>query len=170
MEERLRTHHESLSRLVEFTKSADYKAAPILAVHIALGGALTARFENLLACMDGFPSDPASSLLVALTVLYVGFILVSFWMAAKVFFPITDLPRGHSDSLVYFEDIQAMSPETFTERATQMDTDEIERQLLQQIHAVSHVVSTKMARVKWAFRMSIPAVILCVTLIAWGST
>ncbi len=169
MEERLKTHHESLSRLVEFTKSADHKAAPILAVHIALGGTLAARFENLLALLEGLPSDVASILLAVLMVLYVGFTLTSFWMAVRVFFPITSPPSGHGDSLIYFEDIQAMSLEDFVERATQMDSDENERQLLQQIYAVSHVVSAKMNRVKWAFRLSIPSIILWAVLIAWGN-
>ncbi len=169
MEERLKTHHESLSRLVEFTKSADHKAAPILAVHIALGGTLAARFENLLARMGELPCDIASILLFVVVLLYVGFTLTSFWVAARVFFPITSPPSGHGDSLIYFEDIQAMSLEHFMDRATQMDADENERQLLQQIHAVSHVVSTKMNRVKWAFRLSIPSVILWAVLIAWGN-
>ena len=49
MEERLRSHYESLSRVIRFTRTADAKAAPVLALQVALLGALATRFEELYA-------------------------------------------------------------------------------------------------------------------------
>ena len=47
MEERLRSHYESLSRVIRFTRTADAKAAPVLALQIALLGTLATRSEEL---------------------------------------------------------------------------------------------------------------------------
>ena len=46
LEERLRSHYESLSRAIRFTRTADAKAAPVLALQVALLGALATRFED----------------------------------------------------------------------------------------------------------------------------
>ena len=47
MEERTKSHYESLTRAIGFTRSADRKAAPVLALQIALAGTMAARLENL---------------------------------------------------------------------------------------------------------------------------
>lgn len=169
MEERLRTHHESLSRAVLFTRAADSKAAPILAVQIALVGALATRFDKLLSIMTDCPFDTAALALIVLVIAYVAFLSASVAIATMVFLPITRPSGQTSNSLLYFEDVQAMSLEEFTSKTAQLDEDDIERQLLQQIHAVSRVVSVKMRRVRWAFILSVPAVVLWVALMAWGS-
>ena len=55
MEERLRSHYESLSRVIRFTRTADTKAAPVLALQVALLGGLTTRFEDLYAIIGPDP-------------------------------------------------------------------------------------------------------------------
>ena len=98
--------------------------------------------------------------------LYLVLLALSWIKAACVFIPATPKTR---QSLIYFEDIGAMELGQFAEKSSRMDADEIERQLLQQIHAVSRIASDKMRRVRWAFRLSIAAVVLWIVLMAWGS-
>ena len=47
MEERLRSDYESLSRVIGFTRAADAKAGPVLALQVALAGTIAARMEGL---------------------------------------------------------------------------------------------------------------------------
>ena len=49
--ERLRSHYESLSRVIRFTRWADTKAAPVLALQVALVGTLAARSDRLAATL-----------------------------------------------------------------------------------------------------------------------
>ena len=115
MEERLNSHYESLSRCIAFTRSADAKAAPVLALQIAILGALAARFEKLIPALFAEPwcFDKSVSLgrSDALT--------LASWappsaMAAWVYIPMH--PRT-GESLIYFEDIAAMQSEAFVKRA-----------------------------------------------------
>ena len=87
-------------------------------------------------------------------------------MAAWVYMPTH--PRTGA-SLIYFEDIAAMSGETFAQRAKEMSPDAIEDQLLSQIHTVSQIASAKMRRVRCAFWLSVPSFILGLILLACGS-
>ena len=48
MDERLQSHYESLQRVIRFTRQADVKAAPAIALQIALVGALATRLDKLL--------------------------------------------------------------------------------------------------------------------------
>ena len=166
LEERLKTHHESLSRAILFTGIADRKAAPILAIQIALIGTLAARSESLVSCIVSDPTDPfAVTLMVTLSAYLVLFVTTVF-VAARVYIPMTP---STGSSLIYFEDISSISVESFIEQAGQLDSAKIERQLLQQIHTVSQIASIKMQRVRRAFFLSGPATVLWVVLIVWGS-
>ncbi len=158
LEDRLKSHYESLSRAISFTRMADAKAAPVLALHIALLGTLATRAESLLSF--------ESAILTALLVLYATLVLLSMILAANVYIP--RHPRSNK-SLIYFEDIASMPVESFIKRAKRVDSDFIERQLLEQIHTVSKIASVKMRRVGWAYYFSIPSVVLWVVLFGWGS-
>ena len=57
MEERLTSHYESLSRVIRFTRTADRKAAPVLALQVALLGALATRFDRLQSIIFGSSCD-----------------------------------------------------------------------------------------------------------------
>ena len=85
--------------------------------------------------------------------------------AARVYIPMH--PRT-GESLIYFEDIAAMRSESFAKRAKAMSPDMIEEQLLSQIHIVSRIASAKMHRVRWAFWLSVPSLVLGLILLAWG--
>ena len=166
MEERLRSHYESLTRAIGFTKTADGKAAPALALQVALAGTVAARFERLAPLIGKGTWDVEAAVLAGLLAIYAISVIGVVALAAGVYLPRT--PRTGS-TLIYFEDIAAMPFESFQKQAGQMDADAIEGQLLEQIHTVSRIASAKMRRVRWAYYLSIPSVILWVVLVGWSS-
>ena len=166
MEERLKSHYESLSRAIWFIRSADMKAAPVLAVQLALIGTLATRFEKLTSIVATTPWDCEQIALSVLATLYALSVGGVVWFAIRVYVPVN--PKT-GKSLIYFEDIAAMEYETFQAKAKDMSAEEIERQLLDQVYRVSRITSVKMRRVRWAFWMSVPAVALWISLMAWAS-
>ena len=166
MEERLRSHYESLTRVIRFVRAADTKAAPVLALQIALVGTLAARSDRLQAILVKDPVEIESIILIALIVLYSLLLVSVVAFAALVYVPIN--PRA-GESPIYFEDIAAMDYETFESRAKGMSAEVIESHLLDQVHRVSKIASVKMRRVRWAFLLSAPASALWLVLLAWGT-
>ncbi len=166
MEERLTSHYESMSRAIRFVRIADMKAAPILALQIALVGTLAARFDKLLSIFTREPFDLEIAMLLILLFLYVGNLITVALLASLVYIP-RNPKTGRS--IIYFEDIAAMRFDSFEEQAKQMSPEYIELQLIDQIHSVSRIVSTKMRYVRWAFILSLPSIILWAALLAWGS-
>lgn len=166
MEERLRSHYESLSRAIGFTRAADSKAAPALALQVALAGIVAARFERLAPIIGKEPWGVESAVLAGVLALYALSVIGVVAFATSVYLPRNPRTGG---SLIYFEDIAAMSLESLREQATSMGTEIIERQLLDQIHTVSRIASTKMRRVRWAYYLSLLSVVFWVILLGWGS-
>ena len=166
MEQRLKSHYESLARAIEFTKMADAKAGPLLAAHVLMAGALATRFDNLGVIITGNAGVIQQIALIAGLTLYAALLAAAWIKAACVFIPAT--PKT-GQSLIYFEEIGAMSFEQFADASRQLDAEAIENQLLQQIHEVSRIASKKMCRVRWAFWLSIAAVVVWIVLMAWGS-
>ena len=166
MEERLTSHYESLSRVIRFTRTADRKAAPVLALHIALLGALATRFDRLRSIIVGDPCDAERVALVAVLASFVASLLIAGVLAASVYMPRN--PRT-GKSNIFFEDIAAMEYPEFETAARNMGSDVIERQLIDQIYRVSRVASIKMKRVRWAIWSSAPAVALGLVLLAWST-
>ena len=167
MEERLQSHYESLQRVIRFVRLADAKAAPVIALQVALVGTLAARFDRLQPIVLQSHLDAEQIVLIAVMLLYFVCLLSVIVLAGLVYVPRN--PTTGGESLVYFEDIRAMGYERFEEQAMQMTTDKIERQLLDQIYRVSGVVSVKMCRVRWALILSAPAGMLWFVLMVWGS-
>ncbi len=166
MEERLNSHYESLSRCIAFTRAADAKAAPVLALQIAILGALAARFEKLIPALLVESWCFNNAVLWVVLIAYLVFMGTAVVMAAWVYMPTH--PRT-GQSLIYFEDIAAMRSEAFVKLAKEMSPDTIEEQLLSQIHIVSRIASAKMRRVRRAFWLSGVSLVLGLILLAWGS-
>ena len=166
MEERLRSHYESLARVIRFTRTADTKAAPLIALQVALVGTLAARFEKLLDIVWHGPWDIERGVIIALAALYFCCLAAVVWLAALVYMP-TNPSTGKS--LIFFEDVVSMGFEPFETRARNMSADSIERQLIDQVHRVSIIASAKMRRVRWAFWWSLPATLLWLVLLGWSS-
>ena len=57
----------------------------------------------------------------------------------------------------------------FRDQAKRLEPEAIEDQLLDQIHEVSRIASMKMRRVRWAYLVSGPAIVVWVVVLAWGS-
>ena len=72
-------------------------------------------------------------------------------------------------SLIYFKDIGEMRYCRFEERSMRMTPEEIERQLLAQIHRVSKIASDKMRLVSCAFISGAISGALGIALLGWGS-
>ena len=166
MEERLKSHYESLSRAIGFIRLADAKAAPALALQIALVGTLAARFERYAPILSEETWGTESVALGALMGLYALLLISIVAIAASVYLPRN--PRT-GRSLIYFEDISALPFEEFKVHAGEMTPETIESQLLQQIHAVSGVASVKMRRVRYVYLLSAPSLVLWIVLLAWGN-
>ncbi len=166
MEERLTSHYESLSRAIRFVRMADMKAAPILALQVALVGTLAARFDKLLSILTRGAFDLEMAILLILLILYAALLIVVVSLASLVYMP-RNPKTGRS--IIYFEDIAAMRFDSFEKRAKQMSPEKIELQLLDQVHRVSQIVSSKMRYVRWAFILSLPSIVLWAALLAWGS-
>ena len=166
MEERLRSHYESLTRAIRFARTTDGKAAPVLALHIALLGALATRADKLLAIVSQEPWGIENTIILGLVALYGVLILVVVALAAWVYVPMN--PRT-GKSLIYFEDIAHMDRQLFECRSKSVSEESIESDILDQIYRVSQIASAKMRRVRWAFYLSAPAILLWLALFVWSA-
>ena len=165
MNERLHSHYQSLTRAIDFTKGADAKAAPVVILHVALIGALAFRAAPLFDALKQPSWDTSQIALVLVLALYMYFSVGAIWFAGCVFLPKT--PR-EGNSLIYFEDVAAMCRVCFQSHSKELTPDAIEKQLLQQIFAVSKIASQKMRWVRWALMLSGAAIALWVILLGWG--
>ena len=165
MEERLRLHYESLSRVIRFTRTADAKAAPVLALQIALLGALATRSEELYHLMISVPWGAERTAVIGLVIVYGLLLTAVIVLAAWVYLPMNG-KTGRS--LIFFEDIARMEWGEFQSAARNMSHDLIERQLLHQIYVVAGVASVKMRRVHWSIIISFPAILVWFALLAWS--
>ena len=76
---------------------------------------------------------------------YAILLIAVIWLTALVYRPI----NSRTDrSLIFFEDIAALEFEDFRSRSVNQGSEQIECQLLDQIHRVSGVASVKMWRVR----------------------
>ena len=167
MEERLKSHYETLSRAISFTKVADTKAAPVLAVQVALAGALATRIDKLISIVDRSQVGAEVIALIIVLAAYALSVAGAIGLAAAVYMPRS--PKTNR-SLIFFEDIAAMDYSSFKAAAKEMTSDSIEQNLIDQTYQVSQVVSLKMRRARWALWFSLPTVVLGITLLAWSST
>ena len=156
---------ESLSRVIGFTRTADAKAAPALALQVALLGALATRSEEIYATVSGSVWDAERMAIIGLVIVYGLLLTTVIGLSALVYLPVN--PRTGT-SLIFFEDIANMGSREFQSSARNMSHDLMERQLLHQIHVVSQVTSVKMRRVRWAIILSLPAVLVWAALLAWS--
>ena len=138
----------------------------MLALQVALLGGLTTRFEDLYAIVGSEPWDAEQGLVVALAAIYGLLLTAVILLAAMVYMPMN---ARTNRSLIFFEDIAAMEFHEFQSKARNMSSNLIEHQLLDQVHRVSKVASTKMRRVRWAIVLSLPAIALWFVLLAWSS-
>ena len=167
LEERLRSHYETLSRVIGFTKTADAKAAPVLALQVALLGALSTRSGELYSIIANGPWDVERVAVIGFTIAYISLLAIVIVLAAMVYMPMI---AKTGQSLIFFEDISDMEWEEFQSAAQNMSHDTIEHQLIDQIYRVSSVASVKMRRVRWPIILSLPATLSWVALLALSNS
>ena len=138
----------------------------MLALQLALLGALAARFDRLQAIIVGTSCEAERVALIIVLGTFGASLLFASGLAAAVYMP--RHPRT-GKSNIFFEDIATMEYPEFESVARNMSSDAIERQLIDQIYRVSLVASIKMKRVRWAIWSSAPAVVLGLILLAWSS-
>ena len=138
----------------------------MLALQIALLGALATRFEDLHEIVSAGPWDAERGLVVGLAAIYGLLLSAVILLAAMVYMPMN---ARTNRSFIFFEDIAAMEFQEFQSKARNMSSNLIEHQLLDQVHRVSKVASIKMRRVRWAIMLSLPAIALWFVLLAWSS-
>ena len=137
-----------------------------MALQIALVGTLAARFERYAPLFLEETWEAEAVVLGALLGVYALLFVSGVAIAASVYVPRNPRTGG---SLIYFYDIGAMPFESFRVQASGTTPGKIECQLLHQIHTVSRIVSSKMRRVRLAYSLSVPSVLLWLSLLAWGS-
>jgi hypothetical protein len=152
---RLRLHISTLDRNITFTRHADSKAAPLLALQATLAAATVTQTDRLQAVLDpGSVSAVRCALAWILLLAYALPAVASLALAIRVFVPATP---GTGRSVFYFEDIRRMSlPDFLTAGTTEPDV-ELERDLLEQIHAVSAIAARKFGWLRISFFAAIIA-------------
>lgn len=152
---RIEHHTRTLDRNVRLTQMADAKAAPVLALQASLAAVAATQVNEIMTLFgDGRVLSAFSFLLL---VVYVIGGAGGWMQAALVYLPRAPKPglrARHGTSIVYFDDIQAMSFDEFAERSRHMRATELEIDLLRQVHVVAGIAAEKMRRVQLAFMAS----------------
>lgn len=151
---RLRMHVATLDRTITFTRHADTKAAPLLALNATLAVATVAQTDQLHQALVADGVSLISALAWACLLSYAFLTVFSTVLAIRVFIPAT--PRT-GNSIVYFEDIRAMGRDDFIYLGTRDPDDGLELDILTQIHAVSGIASRKFRWLRHSFVASLCA-------------
>lgn len=152
---RVASHAATLDRLVFLTQLADGKTAPLLALHATIAAVTLASSNDISDLFSSGVKGTAVGLLIAAYALSTVAVLV---LALQVYFPVLR-QTGHSHT--FFEDIRLMSRDDFVRQSLELSGDALERELLDQVHASSGIVSQKFRQLRVAFRLS------AITLAAW---
>ena len=131
-----------------------------------LTGVLATQWDRLQGLLLDAPWCLERLAFIVVTALHAGLLAAAVFLALRVYMPVS--PRT-GKSLIYFEDIAALDFALFQAQASEMRPAVIEHQLLDQIYRVSAIASLKMARVRWAFRLSVASSALWLVLLAWAS-
>lgn len=163
--ERNKVHTATLERVIGFTRVADAKAAPLIALQTTLAGLLLGQTKQIVAlCAD--TSHAFSPYVVAgLVGIYVFSAVTSWIYAARVYVPLIPPAGG---SLIYFEDIRAMARTDFKARSAGLGPTALEEALLDQIFRVSEIASRKFGWVRTSFQMGALAVLTWAVLLGWA--
>lgn len=145
--DRIQMHSALLERTIELTQVADAKAAPLVGLEAVLAGTVVSQADRLGELLGDTGAPGFVPYLLAFAVFIVSAI-ASLFFAALVYLPRNRRSHG---SVLYFEDIAAMSLDEFQSRSREQTDDDIEDLLLEQIHQVSQVASRKMLLVRWSF-------------------
>ena len=171
-EDRIEHHTRTLDRAIQLTFIADAKAAPVLALQATLAAVTVSQIGSLGELFDG-SNHSAGGVALAWVLLagYVATAAVAWVLASLVFVP--RAPRRNatppeSRSRVYFDDIRATPAADFRERGKLIHEEELEDDLLTQVHVVSTIAGVKFAQVQRAFIASAASLVFWLTLLIWA--
>lgn len=156
---------EALERVIGFTRVADAKAAPLLALQASLAGLALGDVQGLKGVLSQGWADLESYFVWPAFVTYVLAAAASWGLAALVYVPRTPRDEG---SLLYFEEIRRKTLPMFCKELNELDDEQLERQYLRQIHAVSRIASRKFNWVRWSFITGTLALVAWATVMAWA--
>ncbi len=163
--QRIEHHTRTLDRAIRITQMADAKVAPVLALHVSLAAVTVTQATGLGSLLSGDSSGSIWALAGwVLLIAYVVNSLVASFFVAQVYVPTAPrrgIARTHTNSLFYFDDIQAMSGDEFEHRSIDLDIELAERDVIRQAHTVSTIASNKLIGVQRAFLYS------AIALLAW---
>lgn len=163
--ERNKVHATTLERVIAFTRVADAKAAPLIALQTALAGLLLGQTKQVVALCADTSRHLTPHFVAGLVGIYVFSAVASWIYAARVYVPLTPPAGG---SLIYFEDIRAMARADFKARSASLGPTALEEALLDQIFRVSEIASRKFGWVRTSFQMGALAVFTWAVLLGWA--
>ena len=147
----------SLDRMIRLTGLADSKAAPLLAVQATLLAVTATQLDKVADLLrDGTAAEVGA--VFVLGAVYLICTMISASMTLRVFLP-KDAPG--QNSMLFFADIADMTLHDFVTRSMTMSDEELERDALEQTHAVARLVALKLQLVRRAL------IVLVVALAAW---
>ena len=163
--QRIEHHTRTLDRAIRITQMADAKVAPVLALHVSLAAIAVTQGGELGRLLEGVGYTTVVAISAWLLLFaYVFAALVASFFVIVVYVPTAPrrgAARTHSNSIFYFDDIQAMPVDDFETRSTRMDIDLAERDVIRQAHTVSRIASDKLIGVQRAYLFS------AIALFAW---
>lgn len=161
--ERVALHNSTLERILYLTQLADAKAAPVLALHAGLAGVTIAtvdRFEPLM-----HERAWLVALAIGLMVLYTASAAGASFLTLLIYYPAV---RPTRKSLTFFADIRELSPAEFAARSRGTSFEDVEADLLSQVHISSEIIGEKFDQLKWAFTLSGLSLAAWVPLMVWA--
>ncbi len=166
--DRVTVHLATLERAVFLTQLADAKAAPLIALHGAIAGATIAGLDRYLRLLDRDVHSPFAVLLAGtLLAVYTLSAITVAVLTLAVYYPVV---RPSGRSLTFFADIRGMEASEFAASSRMQTFEQLEEDLLGQVHAVSHIVAEKFDQLRWGFLLSGLGLAVWIPLTIWAST
>jgi hypothetical protein len=164
---RIQVYSAALDRLGNLMLLADGKAAPVLALHVTLA-AVTIAGEGRIGRLFDLDDHAAMAVAVSVALLatYVVSALAVTALVIAIYFPVIQ-PTGHSHT--FFEDIRRMQRDEYVAQSEVMSEEALERELLEQVHGASGILSTKFLQLRWAYSLSAISLMSWVPLMAWAN-
>ncbi len=163
--QRIEHHTRTLDRSIRMTQMSDAKVAPVLALHVSLAAVTVTQASGLGQLLKGEHHSPTATVVAwAFLLLYAAASLISAFYVTVVYVPTAPrrgIARTHTNSLFYFDDVQAMPVLEFERLSIQLDLDIAERDVIHQAHTVSKIATEKLLGVQRAYLFS------ALTLLAW---
>jgi hypothetical protein len=137
-------HWDLLDNVNEWVRFADVKAGAVLTLSAASIAFLFGQLDGVRALLVSRNFDPPSVTLLALCVGYCTCLFQTVRAAFEVILP--RVAGQGTDSLLHFEHIAityADSPADYVQRVRQLSAEEVDKQTLEQVVAVSRIAKRK---------------------------